>query len=122
MSFNTDNLSILASAARTATQTSDDQRNARGRGIHLVIDVTAGAGFSITPIIEGKDPVSGKYYTILTGAAITTTGTNVLKIYPGISANPNASANDILPKTWRVRVTHADATSVTYSVGANLTV
>ena len=70
--------------------------------------------------IEGKDLISGKYYTVLASAAITGTGTTVLKVYPGITASANASASDILPRTWRVTATHANTDSITYSVGASV--
>lgn len=112
---------ILASAARTATVNSADFVNYNARGLHVIIDVTAiTATPSIVPKIQGKDSVSGNYYDILEGSPITTTGTNILKVYPGISAVVNASAADILPREWRIRVEHADADSITYSVGAAL--
>lgn len=112
---------IAASAARTATFTSDDFQNIdSAKGGHLIVDVTAGTGFNLTPKIQGKDSVSGKYYDLLIGVAITATGTTVLKIYPGIAVSPNVAASDILPRTWRVVVTAADATSATYSVGVSL--
>lgn len=111
---------VLASTARTATLNSGDQSNLNGRGLHLVIDVTAGAAFSIVPKIQAKDQASGKWYDLLVGAAITATGTTVLKLYPGLTAAANLVANDVLPVSWRLRVEHGDATSVTYSAGASL--
>jgi len=111
---------LFASAARTATASSDDQYSSEP-GLHLVIDVTAVAATpSVVPTIQGKDALSGKYYTILTGAAITATGTTVLKVYPGIEPLANGAASDVLPGTWRVTMTHADADSITYSVAAHL--
>lgn len=82
---------------------------------------TVGTG-SVTLDIQGKDPVSGKYYSILTGAAVTTNSTNVYKIHPGLTAAANAVANDMLPRTYRVVVTANNANSATYSVGAMLVV
>jgi hypothetical protein len=111
----------LASAARTASVDSSDLTNGFGKGLHLVIDVTAVAATpSITVTIQGKDALSGKYYTILASAAITATGTTVLKVHPGLTAAANAAANDLLPRTWRVSVTNADADSITYSVGYSI--
>lgn len=118
--LNPEHRSLYASAARTATVTGDDQVNLGHKGIHLVVDVTAGtAGFSITPKLQGKD-ANGIYYDILVGAAITATGTNVLKLFPGATPVANATADDHLPPVWRVIVTAADSKSVTYSVGASL--
>ncbi len=107
----------LAAAARTATTASADFANPGWRGAHVIMNVTAvPGGDSITLNIQGKDPVSGNYYAILTGLAETTTGTKVYKVYPGIGASANAAANDILPQIWRVSITHSAGTSFTYSV------
>lgn len=112
---------LYASAARTATPTAVTVRAGRYKGIHLVIDVTAvTATPSVVPKIEGVDSVSGAVYTLLTGAAITATGTTVLKVYPGIAVSANVSASDVLPETIKVTLTHGDADSITYTVAAHL--
>lgn len=109
----------LASAARTATVSSSDLVNYNGRLLSVVINVSAAAATpSVVPTIEGKDPISGTYYTILTGAAITATGITVLRIGPGITAVANVAVADMVPRTYRVTMTHADADSITYSVAA----
>lgn len=111
----------LASAARTASVDSADLTNYNARGLHLVIDATAVTLTpSITVTIQGKDALSGKYYTILAAAAITTVSTVVLKVYPGLTAAANLVASDVLPRTWRVSVVAGDADSITYSVGYSL--
>ncbi len=112
---------ILASAARTASTDSADFTNYNARGAHFYVDVTAVTGSpSIEVKIQSKDPVSGGYYNLLVSTAITAVSVNILKIYPGIGAVANASASDILPRIYRVSVTHANADSITYSVGASL--
>lgn len=114
-------VTLLASAARTANANSADQTNGGHKGLHVVIDVTAIADSpSVVFTIEGKDAVSGKYYTLLASAAITGVGTTVLRVFPGLAAAANAAANDVLPRTWRVTTTHDDADSITYSVGASV--
>lgn len=114
------NGTALASAARTASVNSADLINHNGRGLHLVIDVTAITGApSITVTIQGKDALSGKYYTILAGAAITAVGTTILRVYPGLLAAANLVANDVLPRSFRVSVVNANADSITYSVGSS---
>lgn len=114
---------VFASAARTATSTSKPSENSgRYRGGVFVIDVTAVADTpSVVFTIQGRDPVSGKAYTILTSAAITGTGTTVLRVYPGLTAAANVTVSDILPAQWQVLATHADTDSITYSVSASLT-
>lgn len=117
---NTD-ITVLASAARVASVNSADIVNYNAKGLHLVIDVTAIAATpSITVTIQGRDALSGQYYTILASAAIVAVGTTVLRVYPALVAAANLIANDILPRTWRVSVTAVDADSITYSVGASL--
>lgn len=111
---------LLASAARTATTNSSDQTNYNGKGLHVILDVTSAGTGSITLKIEGKDTLSGKYYTLLEGAAVTTNSTNVYKVYPDLTAAANSVANDMLPKTWRITVTANNANTITYSVGHSL--
>ena len=121
MDGNNTNVVLLASDARTAATTSATRLNSDYRGCHIIIDVTEDpASASITPTIQGFDTVSGKYYTLLTGLAITAVGTTILKIYPGLSASANVIANDILPSNFRISMAVAGGDSMTYSVSASL--
>ena len=107
---------LLASAARTTAQTSQDFSAEEVLSSDFVFNVTLDPGTaSVTPSIEGKDPVSGAYYTILTGAAVAATGVTVMRVGPTITAAANVAANAILPKEFRVSVAVADAESLTYS-------
>lgn len=111
---------LQPSATLTATTLNlPDQTNPSWRGVHVIINVTTATAGSYTPHIQGKDPVSGVYYDILVGTAITATGTTVLKVYPGIAASANASASDILPQTWRVQLV-GSTPNLALSVGAFL--
>jgi hypothetical protein len=117
---NTD-VTLLASAARTGTPAKVDQTNYNARGIQVVIDVTAvTATPAITVTIQGKDAASGKYYTILASTAIATVTTTVLRVYPGGVVAANASANDVIPRTFAIDCVHGDADSATYTVGYSL--
>lgn len=111
---------LLTSAARTTTTSSSDQQNLGGQYLHVVLDSTVIGTGSITVTIEGKDVASGKYYTILAGAAVVTNVTNVYKVGPALTAAANAVANDAVPAYWRVTVTANNANSATYSVGFSL--
>ena len=77
--------------------------------------VTAAGSFTLT--IQGKDETSGKYYTLLAGAAVSTVSTNVYTVYPGAPVTANVSANSPLPRTWRVIATYNSGTDLTFSVG-----
>ena len=109
---------LLASAARTASADGSDQTNTVGRGLVVVIDCTAAtASPSVVFTVQGKDSLSGKYYTLLASAAITGISTTVLRIYPGLTAAGNLVASDVAPRVYRVITTAADADSLTCSVG-----
>src|SRR5689334_15847914 len=95
----------------TADTTGGDVDNMSGRSAIVVIDITAidGSGTpSMTFTVEGKDPISGKYYTILASAAKTATGTTVMRIDPNITASANLIAQDVMPLTWRVKMVKAN--------------
>lgn len=114
-------VTVLASAVRSASLNSADLKNYAGRGVTLTVDVTAVPGTdTVTFTLQGKDPASGKYYTILASAAVSTTGTFQLRVYPGLTAAANLTASDVLPLDWRVAVSHSAGTNFTYSVGAQL--
>ncbi len=117
------NETLLASAAQTATVTVADQINYNARGLDLIVDVTAVSGTTptLTVALQGKDPASGKYYTILASASITAVGTTVLHVYPGLVAAANSAANAVLPRTWNVVATIGGTTpSFTFSIGASV--
>lgn len=96
-----------------------DQLNYQGRGVKLIIDITAvGGGATLTVTLEGKDPITGKYFTILASAALAAQATTVLTVFPGAPVSANISANDALPRTWRVKHAVAVANNITYAIGA----
>lgn len=112
---------ILPSAARTAaTVESPDQTNQQWRGAHIIVNVSAYTSGSYTTYIQGKDPVSGAYYNICVGTALSATGMSIYKIYPGITPIPNGACSDIIPRIWRVQLVGASSPSMTFSVAAVL--
>lgn len=111
---------LYQSVARAGTPTAAAFSSGGRRGLHLVIDVTAVTGASVVPTIDGQDVLSGKFYNLLTGSAITTTGTTVLKIYPGIGTIANGAASDVIPANLRLVMTHADGNSITYTASVHL--
>jgi hypothetical protein len=108
----------FASAVRSANFIGDDNVKVPGnRGVKAVLDVTAVPGVdTVQLVIEGKDPLSGKYYTVLQAAARVAVGTDVLTIAPGIAVTANVSAADELPDVYRARVVHSAGTNFTYSL------
>ena len=116
-----DNVTLLASAAHTTTQTIDNIANPGARGVIICVDTTVVPGSAPSNVVTilGKDPVSGKYNTILTGAAITGVGTAFYTIYPGATVASNVTVSYPLPATYKVVITAGNANSATYSVGAS---
>lgn len=112
---------LLASGARTAADVhTADLTNTSWKGVSVIVDVTAFTSGTYTPHIQAKDSASGKYYDILVGAAISGTGTTVLKVYPGITPATNTAVSDTLPKVWRLQMVGASTPVMTYSAGAFL--
>lgn len=108
---------LLASAARTTTQTSADITTYDAKKLIVVLDMTSVGTGSVTVSIDGKDSASGKYYNILTGVAITTNSTNRYRVGETLAAVANSVAQDYLPRVIRIVVTANNANSATYSVG-----
>jgi hypothetical protein len=113
------NITVITSASRTSSNQSADQSNYFNTGAYIVIDVTNAGTGSITVALEGKDALSGKYFTILTSAAIVANSTTALMVYPGATPAANSVAASFLPRSWRINVTHNNANAITYSIGAS---
>jgi len=121
---NNEEITVLASAARTANTDSADLVNFNTTGVMIILDITVDAvSVGLTLSILMKDPVSGKDVTFWTAAAAATgVGTDIYLIYPGVIAadfNGTEAVSIALPRTWVLRVTTADADEATYSVGAS---
>ena len=115
---------VLPSAARALAQdyTSDDFVVPYGKTLTLVIDITAGAATpSVTPKFRGVTP-TGIVYTVLTGAAITSTSAAqvIMRVGHGIAEVANLGTAIPLPAQFRLVMTHADTDSLTYSVSAEV--
>jgi hypothetical protein len=111
----------LASAARTTTQTLTDIDTNGGTLLNVVYDQTVGATNSNVITINGKDSASGKYYLILSSAALASVATTRLKVGPNVTAAANTIAQDYLPDTIQIVVTAGNANSATYSLGYSIT-
>jgi hypothetical protein len=127
---NNHEVTVLASAARTASVNSSDLTNFNARGVVVVVDITAGGGAgSLTVKLTGKDTLSGRYVTLFSTGAMAAPGVSTysFQVFPGatpvaqVSGTPATigKADFLVPRKWRIEVTAADATSYTYSVGVN---
>jgi hypothetical protein len=107
---------VIASAARTATHTATMECGSIG-GVFIINVTAASATPSVVFTVKGVDPASGATWDILASAAITGAGTTILRIHPSLTAAANTIAKDVLPAAVAITCTHADADSITYSVG-----
>jgi hypothetical protein len=122
---NNNDVTALSSAARTATTSSADQTNYNARGLAVFLNVTAASGSGGLQVrVQGKDPVSGNYFNLNAApTAITATGQYAYALYPGAATaagDVQQTTQQVLPRTFRITVTHGDGSSYTYSVGYSL--
>lgn len=104
----------LASAVRNATTASVDFTNYNGSEGVFFLNITAVPGVqTITMQVQGKDPLSSNYITIVSGAAQVATGISAIVLSP---------FNGVLPRTFRINIVHSGAGNFTYSVGYSLNV
>lgn len=112
-------ITLLASAARTATVTAGPVNSPSDTGVCVYISATASADTpSVVPKIQGQCPASGAWFDILEGAAITGASQVRLSVAPDLTPVANVAASAVLPANWRVVFTAADSDSLTYSAGA----
>jgi hypothetical protein len=116
---------LLPSAARTATTATAKFTDPWAKILRLYLNVTVASGTGgLQPQIRGYDPVSGSPVALTTGGvAVTATGTYVYEL--GLAEG--TAANNVkecvlrpLPEVWDVNVIAGDASSYTYSLGAEI--
>ena len=116
---------VITQTGATSGATSADLINYIGRGANIVLNVTTLTGTSPTVSLQlqGKDAASGVYYNIGSASGtLTTTGTLVLQIYPGLTSGTNV-INAALPRTFRVQtVTGGTVTAFSCTVGVSVIV
>ncbi len=117
-------VTVFASAARTATETSGTFRaglasgEGHFKGLALVFDCTVVATTASVVFTLQVATGGGAFATIATSAALTTAGTaTALVTHPDV-ANSIANFADVGPMAtkWQVVATHGDSNSITYSV------
>lgn len=100
-----------------------DVVNSGARGCVVGVNITAGTGTlpTLQVLVEGKDELSGSYYTILdSGALVASAGFTLLTVYPGATVAANKAVSQPLPSTWRVRAVVGGTTpAVTATVGVS---
>ncbi len=115
-------ITAFASVNRIATPDPVDVDMIGAHGMVVIIDVSDAA---VTPSVvfnvDGFDSLSQKTWTLLDSAAITGTGTTVLRVGPGLTNSANLIADDLIPPAVRIAPVHADADPITYTVAVHST-
>jgi len=110
---------FLGQTLIVGTNVSQDIDIAGANIINVFTNVTVTNSGTVTITIQGKDLVSGTYYTILAGSALSTVTTQRLKVGPSISASANSIAQDYLPRTIRIQAVTSTAVP-TFTVGLDV--
>ena len=119
---------LFESSGRTITHNSGDLDNHNYRYLTIFVDTTAESDTaSVTPSVQIKEKAAGDYFTIWTAAAaIEAVGNTAYQLGPGLLASAGGGYTDtenvVIPRTFRVVMTHADGDLLTYSATYSLTV
>ena len=114
--------SPIAAAASTATTVnSATLGNPSYKGVTVIPRVSAYTSGNYTVHIQAAYPATPTvFYDILASAAIGSTTSTPMIVYPGVIAASNVSANAPLPAVWRIQLTGASTPSMTIGVDACL--
>ena len=111
-------ITLLASAARTATTNGSDKVNLNAKGGMFCLDVTAVPGVdTVQAEVQAKDSISSNYLPLISSTAVSTTGARFILLYPTAmgAGSFNNYVNGVLPANFRGKVSHSGAGSFTYS-------
>lgn len=120
---NNEEVLVAVEAARSATFLSDALTNYNARGVLVCVDVTAAAGGQITgiEIIGVLASREVKLYEV-TALNVIAAGFLTFLVYPGASTAGALTAPPIsgnIPRNWKLKVVHGNASSITYRVTVN---
>ena len=120
---NSSTFRIATSAARTASAafgTGSGNGLVTPKGVNALrvyIETTAaGTSPSTTFSIQVRDPLNNQWHSLVTSAAVTSTGRTFLEVGPGVAAVANQSVGKYIGKGVRVYATHGNSTSHTYNI------
>ena len=113
---------LFVSGNYNSTLNGPGTNNPYCRGILVMVNMVAVGSGSFTMLLQGASSAAGVFFTILQGAAITTNGMFTYRLYPGLTAVANQTANDVLPSLFRIVMFANNGNVVNMSVGYHLLV
>lgn len=121
----TDEILLLPSAARTASATSEEQTNRSGKGLALLVTITAvgGSPGQISSLKVQVQDGAGIWRDLYTFGSLTLNapGFHAFVVYPAELDAEGWAASIVgaIPYRYRVAVGHENGNSITYSLAAN---
>jgi len=117
-------VTFLASAVRTATQTGADQTSVDGVGIIVFCNVTAVPTVETLIVSVQRKDHAGNYTNIAANSAQAAAGLITIVVSPQLTAVAAGvtghTANNYLSSTWRTLVTHSGGGNWTYSCSSQV--
>jgi hypothetical protein len=106
----------LATAINARTSVHGYTANAAGAVVTITAPTGSGATVNGYVVTATLTTITATFGNMAAGAS----GTTVLRLYPGLVAAANLVANDVLPRSWRLRAVHSGVGNFTYSAVAQL--
>lgn len=117
---------VSPSVTKTADANHSDIDNAGYNRVLMLAHVssvdTSDADETYEFKIQGKDPISGNYYDILSTGTFTSTGIQRLEVGAGLTEAGNSKSSNLIPGIFRVKlVTGGTSPSITYTIHIQMT-
>ena len=122
---NNEEVTLLASAARTATLASATFTNYNKIGMLLILNITAASGTGGLQVrIQARNPITGNFNNLHPNpTALTSVTTAQYLLYPAVITPGGGLTNNystVVSRRYRLYVAHGDGSSYTYSVSGIL--
>lgn len=108
---------LVVSGAYTATASAEFGLGPEYTVVEAVAVATAKAATpSVVFAIQGYNPATDAWETLIAGTALTDAGTSAIQVNPNTPSVANVSAQRVVRRRMRVLATHDDADALTYSI------
>lgn len=108
-------ITLTAHTAGTVNSTDQDNSRLNAKTVSCVLNQSAHTNTPSTTItIQGKDAATGKYYSLITSSAVTTSDDTPVAVAAGVgvATTANVGAGFPIPAKWRVIATIGGTTPI----------